>query len=70
MRKALPSIEIHLTFGYDPEELLGALSEFIIDLDPTCFETIVVARYALRDGKVRELFADLKAPDPEIVHRF
>lgn len=63
VRKALPTIEIQLTFGYDAGEALGTLNEFVIDLDPACTEALVVARYTLRDGKVGELFADLNAPD-------
>lgn len=63
VRKALPTIEIQLTFGYEAGEALGTLNEFVIDLDPACTEALVVARYALRDGKVGELFADLNAPD-------
>ncbi|MBR7962561.1 AAA family ATPase [Burkholderia vietnamiensis] len=63
VRKALPSIEIQLTFSYEIGEPLGPLSEFVIDLDPACTEALVVARYTLRDGKVKELFSDLTAPD-------
>ena len=63
VRKALPTIEIQLTFGYEAGEALGTLNEFVIDLDPACTEALVVARYALRDGKVSELFADLSVPD-------
>lgn len=62
VRKLLPIIEIQLTFGYQAGEALGTLNEFIIDLDPDCTEALVVARYALRDGKLAELFAELKAP--------
>ncbi|VFR57253.1 pathogenesis related protein [plant metagenome] len=63
VRKALPTIKIQLTFGYESGEALGTLNEFVIDLNPACTEALVVARYALRDGKVAELFADLTAPD-------
>ena len=63
VRKALPTIEIQLTFGYEAGEALGTLNEFVIDLDPACTEALVVSRYALHDGKVAELFADLAAPD-------
>ena len=63
VRKALPAIEVQLTFGYEAGEALGTLNEFVIDLDPACTEALVVGRYALRDGKVAELFADLTAPD-------
>ena len=65
VRKTLPIIEIQLTFGYEVGEALGTLNEIVIDLDPACTEALVVARYALRDGKLGELFADLKAPDEE-----
>ncbi|EQD61873.1 ATP-dependent endonuclease of the OLD family [mine drainage metagenome] len=65
VRKALPTIEIQLTFGYEAGEALGTLNEFVIDLDPACTEALVVARYGLRDGKVGELFADLNAPEEE-----
>lgn len=63
VRKALPTIEIQLTFGYEIGEALGTLNEFVIDLDPACTEALVVARYALRDGNVGELFAELQGID-------
>jgi predicted ATP-dependent endonuclease of OLD family len=63
VRKALPSIEIQLTFGYEIGVPLGTISEFVIDLDPACTEALIVARYVLSDGKVGELFANLKVPD-------
>ena len=58
VRALIPSIELRLLFKYDPDQPLGPLSEFIIDLDPGCNETLVVARYELRDGKIDSLFAD------------
>lgn len=63
VRKAVPTIEVRLTFEYEADEGLGTLSEFIIDLDPDCTEALVVASYSLKDGKLKELFADLKVPD-------
>ena len=63
VRKVLPSIEIQLTFGYEAGEPFGLLNEFVIDLNPDCTEALVVARYALRDGKVSELFAELPTLD-------
>ena len=42
---------------------LGALSDFVIDLDPDCNEALVVARYELRDGAIQSLFADQPAGD-------
>ncbi|WCM90508.1 ATP-dependent nuclease [Acidovorax sp. NCPPB 3576] len=63
VRRALPTIEIRLTFEYKVEEALGTLSEFIVDLDPQCTEALLVASYGLKDGKVKELFAGLDVPD-------
>ena len=62
IRTLIPSIELRLLFQYDhrqPE--LGALSDFVIDLDPDCNEALVVARYELRDGAIQSLFADQPA---------
>ena len=59
VRRALPTIEIQLTFAYETGESFGTLSEFVIDLDQACTEARVIARYALREGKISELFADL-----------
>ena len=59
VRALTPSIELRLLFRYDslqPE--LGALSDFVIDLDPDCNEALVVGRYELRDGDIESLFAD------------
>ncbi len=62
VRTLIPSIELRLLFRYDPNQPdLGALSDFIVDLDPDCNETMVVARYELRDGAIDSLFADQPA---------
>ena len=59
IRALIPSIELRLRFRYDPDHPdLGALSDFIVDLDPDCNEALVVARYELRDGAIESLFAD------------
>ncbi len=58
VRSLIPSIELRLLFRYDPTQTeLGALSDFIVDLDPDCNEVLVVARYELRDGNIEALFA-------------
>jgi len=71
VRAKLPCLEVHLTFAYEIAEPLGTLSDFVIDLDPACTEALVIARYSLREGKQKELFADLTAPDaaagPEVL---
>ena len=59
VRAFIPSIELRLLFRYDPDQPdLGALSDFIVDLNPDCNEALVVARYELRDGAIESLFAD------------
>ncbi|SET12718.1 Predicted ATP-dependent endonuclease of the OLD family, contains P-loop ATPase and TOPRIM domains [Nitrosospira multiformis] len=63
VRKILPAIEIRLNFSYEIDEPLGMLSDFIVDLDPDCTEALVVARYALKEGRVKELFAALMGTD-------
>ena len=58
VRALIPNIELRLLFRYDPDQHdLGALSDFIVDLDPDCNEALVVARYELRDGAIDSLFA-------------
>lgn len=63
IRKLLPTIEIKLTFSYAKDEILGLLADFIVDLDPDCTEALVVIRYALRGGKLIELFDGLDPAD-------
>lgn len=65
VRKLLPSIDISLTFSYEKGEPLGLLSDFIIDLAPDCTDALVVIRYALRDGKLGDMFAELPPPTEE-----
>jgi predicted ATP-dependent endonuclease of OLD family len=59
IRKILPAIEIRMVFEYDVNVPLGALGNFVIDLDVQCNEAHVVARYAPKEGKIVELFRDL-----------
>jgi predicted ATP-dependent endonuclease of OLD family len=57
---ALPVIEVKLTISYDKEaKSLGALDEFIIELDPECSEAIVVARYQFSGADVDALFENI-----------
>jgi predicted ATP-dependent endonuclease of OLD family len=60
IRPALPCIEVRLRFGYEKGELLGPLSDFVLDLDPDCTEALIVITYAIDAGKIDEFFADLK----------
>jgi predicted ATP-dependent endonuclease of OLD family len=60
VHERVPAIEVDLFFRYDPKgSAFGALSEFIVDLDPDCGEALVVVKYKLRDGASTELFSDL-----------
>lgn len=58
IRKALPAIEVRFRFSYEKGEQLGLLSELVVDLNPECTEALAVVRYALKDGKLHELFGD------------
>jgi putative ATP-dependent endonuclease of the OLD family len=59
IRKILPAIEVRLTFTYGSLEPLGSLGEFVVDLNPNCVEALIVVKYRLKDGKLKDLFADL-----------
>lgn len=60
IREMLPVIETWLTIGYeDNAATLGALSNFIVDLNPDCFETRIGMCYQLRDGEIINLFKDI-----------
>ncbi|AKC80649.1 hypothetical protein XB05_19335 [Xanthomonas arboricola] len=65
IRKILPAIEVRLRFSYEKGEHLGLLSEFIVDLDPECTGALAVVRYALKDGKLTELFGDFAETDED-----
>ncbi len=65
IRKILPAIEVRLRFSYEKDEHLGLLSELVVDLDPECTEALAVVRYALKDGKLPELFGDFVKTDED-----
>ncbi len=64
IRSSLPAIKVTLTVSYDKTANLGALSEFIIDLDDACTKTKIEIRYELEDGKLQALFASIEL-DPK-----
>jgi len=65
IRSLLPAIEVALTIRYDLHaDDLGALSEFVIDLDPECSTAVALVRYALKEGSIDDLFASIPF-DPE-----
>jgi len=60
----LPAIEVKLTLRYDTDAAdLGILSNFIIDLDPTCTEALIVICFSLADGKVATFFEGFDTSD-------
>lgn len=57
VRDTLPAIEMRLKFHYEVNEpALGALGQFIVDLNPECTEALVVLHYGLADGAVDSFF--------------
>jgi putative ATP-dependent endonuclease of the OLD family len=66
IRAEIPAIEIKITIAYDiTSTSLGPLSEFIIDLDPSSSEAVILIKYKLGNGKIDDLFAGCTgASDP------
>lgn len=61
VRTTLPAIEISLSVDYeDIAASYGPLSEFIIDLNTDCTETLIKVRYELEKGKLQTLFEDIE----------
>lgn len=58
IRAVLPEISATLTISYEENEDLGALGDFVIDLDPNCNEAQVTVLFSLKAGKINELFAE------------
>jgi predicted ATP-dependent endonuclease of OLD family len=62
VRAALPAIEIAITLSYDENATtFGPLTDFIIDLEPTCTEARIDIRYELDEGKINTF---LEAVEP------
>jgi len=70
VRQLVPAIEIRLTFSYEKNEPLNLLADFIVDLNPDCTEALIIFRYALKDGKLEELFDGLNAEEPKFRSEF
>lgn len=61
VRATLPAIEISLSVDYeDNTASYGPLSEFIIDLNTDCTETLIKVRYELEKGKLQTLFEEIE----------
>jgi hypothetical protein len=60
IRALLPFIELRMFFRYDlAQPQLGPLGEFVVDLDMTCDEALVVMRFEPVDGTIDRLFERL-----------
>lgn len=59
VRALMPVISAKLTFTYGKDESLGSLSDFVIDINDDCTEALVHVIYRLKDGRAKDLFADL-----------
>lgn len=60
VREALPLIEISLHVNYAKNlENYGPLGEFIVDVNPSCTEALIIVQYRLKDGKIKNFFEDL-----------
>ncbi len=57
IRALIPSIEVKISIEYPAGDVyLGALGDFIIDLDIESNTAVLVVQYSLKDGKVDALF--------------
>lgn len=67
IRQQLPQIELKMRVDYSEDSnSYGVLSNFILDLDPTQFETDILIQYKLADGKVKSLFENINEfPDEQ-----
>lgn len=67
VRLIIPVIEIRISVSYDPAALdLGALTNFIIDLDAASTEALIVIKYQLANGKIEAFFEGLNAVSDQV----
>lgn len=61
VREALPTISVEITVSYSKDEpALGALSAFIIDLDPACTDARILVTYGLSAGAIDGLLGGIQ----------
>jgi predicted ATP-dependent endonuclease of OLD family len=71
VRAEIPTIEIKLTIEYPKDEPdLGALSNFIIDLDVDSNVAVIVVQYTLKGGRIDSLFEGIGDESPERINTF
>lgn len=60
IRELMPAIELELLLNYkDNKDSYGGLGDFILDLDENQFETKVLLKFQLADGKIKAFFDGL-----------
>lgn len=65
-QELLPEVTLRIEIKYSTElTTYGALSPFIVDLDPGCFDAVILFRYRLRAGTAAHLFAGVAPVDHE-----
>ena len=71
IRMAIPTIEIKISIEY-PINLpdLGALGDFIIDLNPASNIAVIVVQYTLKNGKIDSLFDGINDDSNESIKSF
>lgn len=71
IRSEIPTIEIKITIEY-PKDVddLGALSDFIIDLNPESNIAVIVVQYAIEDGKIDYLLGDIVDESEDSIKAF
>lgn len=71
IRVAIPAIEIKITIEYpfDAPDL-GALGDFIIDLNPASNFAVIVVQYTLKNGKIDYLFDGINDESSESIKSF
>nr|WP_322624510.1 ATP-dependent endonuclease [uncultured Flavobacterium sp.] len=71
IRAAIPTIEIKITVEYPADVAdLGALGDFVIDLDPTSNLAVIVVQYTLKNGKIDYLFDGIVDDSNESIKTF
>lgn len=71
IRVAIPTIEIKITIEYSVDAPdLGALGDFIIDLNPTSNLAVIVVQHTLRNGKIDYLFDGITDESNESIKSF
>jgi predicted ATP-dependent endonuclease of OLD family len=60
IRDIIPSIDLKILLNYEDNKTdYGGLGDFILDLDETQVETIILIKYQLADGKIKPFFEGL-----------